>query len=147
AVVTWVGWREIHLIQVGAARDLIRSTPSDLVLAILGLTALNLAVAGLYDVAALGPRRDPPGSAARWAIGTLSFAWSNFLTVGPLAGPALRLWLYRRQGVDVDRSRSALTAIVSAFAGALVLWCAAVAVPLPTALDTLAVRAAMGALA
>jgi phosphatidylglycerol lysyltransferase len=144
AAVTWIGWREIRLIQIGAARDLIRETRPELFLGLLALTAVNLAVAGLYDVAALGPRARPPGPATRWATGTLSFAWSNFLTVGPLAGPALRLWLYRRQGVDVDRGRSALTVIVSAFAAALTLWCLASTIPLPGALDTIAIRAGLG---
>ena len=88
-----LGWGELKQIDLVEVRRLLRGTDGSLVLALLALTAANLAVAGLYDVAALGPRALPPSSSARWSVGVVSFAWSNFLTVGPLAGPALRLWL------------------------------------------------------
>jgi phosphatidylglycerol lysyltransferase len=57
------------------------------------LTAVNIAVLGLYDVAAFRHTRTRP--IERWRYGAVAFAWSNFLTLGPLAGPAVRFWLYR----------------------------------------------------
>jgi hypothetical protein len=88
AILTWLGWREVSQIDLERVRNLLRDTPDDVMLALFGATALNLAVAGLYDVVALGPRLRAPGSAARWSTGVVSFSWSNFLTIGPLAGPA-----------------------------------------------------------
>src|SRR5512143_1534433 len=49
------------------------------------LTIANLAVMGMYDVICLRGVHVRP--IERWWIGTLSFAWSNFLTLGPLADP------------------------------------------------------------
>src|SRR5260221_6106779 len=95
---------------------------------------------GLYDVAALGPRARPPSTWARWSVGVVSFAWSNFLTLGPLAGPALRLWLYRSLGIPGDRARSALTAVLVALSLGLLVWCGAVSLPVPSALDTFGAR-------
>jgi hypothetical protein len=45
-----------------------------------GLTVINLVLFGLYDLVALARTSVPP--AARWRLGTLAFAWSNFLTLG-----------------------------------------------------------------
>lgn len=140
ALLTWFGWRELRQIDTGAVRGLLRGTSAALVLALLGATAFNLAVAGLYDVLALGPFSRPPAPRARWGTGVVSFAWSNFLTLGPLAGPALRLWIYKDLGVQSMRARSALAAILVAFSLALLCWCGAVAVPLPVALDSLQAR-------
>jgi uncharacterized membrane protein YbhN (UPF0104 family) len=56
-------------------------------------TLVNIAVLGLYDVVVF--RGAPQTGFQRWQYGAVSFAWSSFLTLGPLAGPALRLWLYR----------------------------------------------------
>ncbi len=131
AVIAWLGWHELRQVDVAAVRGLLRQTDADLVLLLLAATAANLAVFGLYDVVALGPLSRPPAPGARWTAGVVSFAWSNFLTLGPLAGPALRLWLYRSLGVERHRSRSALTSILAALSLALLGWCGAMAVPLP----------------
>ena len=69
-------------------------------------------VMGLYDVIAF--RHTRSRWTERWRYGAVAFAWSNFLTLGPLAGPAMRFWLYRpaveqladlHAGVVVDRDR------------------------------------------
>jgi len=144
AALVWLGWHELRQIDVAAVRTLLRATDPNLLLVLLAATVLNLAVFGLYDVIALGPLSRPPTAAARWSVGVVSFAWSNFLTIGPLAGPALRLWLYAPMGVEGRRARSALTSILTAFSLLLLGWCGASALPLPAALDTLAVRIALG---
>ncbi len=130
AALTWAGWVELKKTDVATVEGILRRTDGSLWLLLLGVTAANLAVFGLYDVVALGRLSSPPSPRARWATGVVSFAWSNFLTVGPLAGPALRLWLYRPLGVSGTRSRAALTSILAAFTVALLAWCAAAAVPL-----------------
>ncbi len=147
ALVAWLGWTEVQKIDLLAVRQILRDTRAELLVALLGFTGLNLALAGLYDVAALGPLDRSPRMEDRWSVGVVTFAWSNFLTLGPLAGPALRLWLYKPLGVEGKRSRSALSAIMLSFSLGLLGWCAAAAVPLPEAEDSLAVRLVLGVLA
>ena len=48
-------------------------------------TIANIAVMGLYDVIAF--RHTRASRSERWRFGAVAFAWSNFLTLGPLAGP------------------------------------------------------------
>jgi phosphatidylglycerol lysyltransferase len=143
----WLGWEEVRKIDLLSVRGILHGAPADLVLAMLLFTGFNLALAGLYDVAALGPLDRPPRVENRWGVGVITFAWSNFLTLGPLAGPALRLWLYKPLGVAGRRAHSALSAILVSFSLGLLAWCAVAAVPLPAGLDTLAGRLALGALA
>lgn len=138
--IAWIGWRQLKQVDLVAVRGLVRDADVDLVLYLLVATAINLAVFGFYDVIALGPLSQPPAAAARWKVGVISFAWTNFLTLGPLAGPALRLWLYRSLDVAGERARSALTIIFVALALALGAWCGATWLPLPAALDTLTVH-------
>jgi phosphatidylglycerol lysyltransferase len=140
---TWLGWEQLGKVDVREVRTILRGTGTDIVLALFAATALNLIVAGLYDVVALGPLSREPKAGARWGVGVVSFAWSNFLTLGPLAGPALRLWLYKDLKVEGERSRSALSVVMVAFSLGLAGWCAAVTVPLPAAIDSPAVRLLM----
>jgi len=141
-----LGWGELKQIDLVEVRRLLHGTDGSLVLALLALTAANLAVAGLYDVAALGPRALPPSSSARWSVGVVSFAWSNFLTVGPLAGPALRLWLYRRMDVGGPRARHGLAVILATFTLGLAVWTLAASLPLPEILGGPGVRMSLAVL-
>ncbi len=110
------------------------------------LTLANLAVMGIYDVLCLRDTHVRPRE--RWWIGTLAFAWSNFLTLGPLAGPAIRFWLYRPFGVSFSALRQAIISIVIGFGGALLIWISIVTVPLPYAgWEMFAVRAGLVSLA
>jgi phosphatidylglycerol lysyltransferase len=143
ATIAALGWGELKQIDLVAVRRILRATDTSLVLALLAVTAANLAVAGLYDVAGLGPRTLPPTPSARWAVGIASFAWSNFLTVGPLAGPALRLWLYRPLEVGAARARHGLAVILASFTLGLGVWCLAVWLPLPEALERPGLRAGL----
>jgi phosphatidylglycerol lysyltransferase len=129
-VLAVAGWRELREVDLGRVRALIRDSDPSLVGLILLITVANLALAGMYDVVALG-KGVPPTRTQRWSIGCVSFAWSNFLTIGPLAGPALRIWLYTPLGVSLDRARRALVTLIVAFSAALLIWCVAVLLPLP----------------
>ncbi len=93
------------------------------------LTIANLAVMGIYDVICLRGVHVRPRE--RWWIGTLSFAWSNFLTLGPLAGPAVRFWLYRPFGVSFNTLRQTIFSIAVGFGSGLLLWIPVVLIPLP----------------
>jgi phosphatidylglycerol lysyltransferase len=131
SLVAVVGWRELRQVDFLQVRDLLRATDALVVALLVIATAANLALSGFYDVAALGDRSLAPPRSRRWSTGVIAFAWSNFLTVGPLAGPALRLWLYGPLGVSIARSRRALLVILGAFTTGLCVWCAAVLLPLP----------------
>ncbi len=93
------------------------------------LTLVNLAVMGLYDVLCL--KDAPVKPKERWWTGTLAFAWSNFLTLGPLAGPAIRFWLYRPAGVSFVLLRQAILSIALGFGAGLLLWLGIGSIPLP----------------
>lgn len=137
----WLGWHELTQIDVSSVRELLRATDVSWVPILLGATAFNLMLFGLYDVAAFGSRRNPPALAVRFSVGVVSFAWSNFLTLGPLAGPVLRLWLYRSYGVPGKKASAALTSILVALSAGLLIWCAVFFLPLPT--TSLAIRFAL----
>jgi phosphatidylglycerol lysyltransferase len=83
------------------------------------LTAANLAVMGAYDVVCLpgvGSRR------RRLVFGAVAFAWSNFLTLGPVAGPAIRFWLYPERVRRAGALEAGITRIAVGFAGGLLAW-------------------------
>jgi phosphatidylglycerol lysyltransferase len=115
--ISWGPLRRIHPRDVRAALGSLDS--SWLALAALA-TAANIAVMGLYDVLAFAHTRSKWSE--RWRYGAVAFAWSNFLTLGPLAGPAIRFWLYRPA---VDRSadiEGGVINIASAFIAGLIGW-------------------------
>jgi phosphatidylglycerol lysyltransferase len=144
-VIAVVGWEDLRKLDIGAVRAAIRSLSKDWLWLAAGLTALNLALFGLYDLVSLRGTSVPP--MARWRLGTLAFAWSNFLTLGPLAGPAIRLWLYAPYGLEAAALRGAIIANVIAFAsglGAVLLWLAVIpALLADTAAAPLAIPAAL----
>ncbi len=93
SVVVAAAWSDVRTIDYHQVRRALRDQGLWwLILAAL-VTVANLAIMGLYDVICLRGTRIRARD--RWWTGTLAFAWSNFLTLGPLAGPAIRFWLYR----------------------------------------------------
>jgi phosphatidylglycerol lysyltransferase len=128
-IVLTVTWSDLRSIEFRQVRDaLSRVDSSWLIVAILA-TIVNFAVMGVYDVVCL---RDAPVSRReRWWIGTLAFAWSNFLTLGPVAGPAVRFWLYRPLGVSFTSLRRAIVSIAVGFSSGLVLWIVFIHLPMP----------------
>jgi phosphatidylglycerol lysyltransferase len=126
AVVVWLTWDALRGIHIGAFREAMRGLDSRWILASLGLTVLNVCVMGLYDVVAFRHTRSP--ARARWRYGAVAFAWSNFLTLGPLAGPAIRFWLY---APAIDRAadlQGGVVAIALAFLSGLAGWTIAVTI-------------------
>jgi len=129
AGIAFLGWEDLRRLDLAAVRAALHVLDPQWLLIAAGLTVLNLALFGLYDLVALAGTPVPP--AARWRLGTLAFAWSNFLTLGPLAGPAIRLWLYAPYGLEAGALRGAVIATMIAFAAALgaILVCVAVLPP------------------
>jgi len=115
--VAYLGWEELRRIDLNQVRHALHTLSGPWLLVAAALTLLNLALLGCYDLVSL--EGSPVPRAARWGLGTLAFAWSNFLTLGPIAGPAIRFWLYRPYGVDGAVLRGAIVANIAAFATTL----------------------------
>jgi len=84
------------------------------------LTLASLAVMGLYDVICFQSANVTPS--LRWKRGMLAFGWSNFLTIGPLAGPAIRFWLYRNDTFEKGNVAQGVFSIAIGFTVGLGLW-------------------------
>ncbi|HMC75894.1 MAG TPA: bifunctional lysylphosphatidylglycerol flippase/synthetase MprF [Vicinamibacterales bacterium] len=114
---SWTALREIHIHEVRAT---LRGLSAGwLVIAAL-VTLANVAIMGLYDAIAFRHTRATAGQ--RWRYGAVAFCWSNFLTLGPLAGPAIRLWLYRGAVSDVSELRAGIVSVMIAFTSGLGGW-------------------------
>jgi len=124
ALVLWLTWDALRGIHIRAVRTALRALDNRWLMAAGGLTALNVGVMGLYDIIAFRHTRSP--ARQRWRYGAVAFAWSNFLTLGPIAGPAVRFWLY---APAIDRAadlQGGVVAIATAFTAGLAGWCVAV---------------------
>jgi phosphatidylglycerol lysyltransferase len=116
-LLTWEALRQVHPRDVVIA---LRGMQPWWITAAAAITLLNIAVMGLYDVVAFRHTRAP--ATLRWVYGSVAFAWSNFLTLGPFAGPAIRFWLYR---TAVEHSADLETGVLSiaiAFSSGLIGW-------------------------
>jgi phosphatidylglycerol lysyltransferase len=129
AAVVAASWSDLRGIQVSQVRIALHNQDLGWLLLAGFLTIANLSLMGLYDVICL--KDAPVKPRERWWTGTLAFAWSNFLTLGPLAGPAIRFWLYRPAGVSFSLLRQAILSIAIGFGTGLVLWLGIGGVPLP----------------
>ncbi|HEV8700486.1 MAG TPA: bifunctional lysylphosphatidylglycerol flippase/synthetase MprF [Candidatus Polarisedimenticolia bacterium] len=112
-----IGWEELRRIDFLQVRQALRSLSGRWLAVAAGLTALNFALLGCYDLITLRGTHVP--RAVRWIFGTLAFAWSNFLTLGPIAGNAIRFLLYRPYAVDAAVLSAAIVANITAFSSAL----------------------------
>jgi phosphatidylglycerol lysyltransferase len=124
AAVLWLTWSTLRGVHIHDVRAALRSLDAPWIWAAGALTAANIAVMGLYDVVAFRHTRSP--ALQRWRYGAIAFAWSNFLTLGPLAGPAIRFWLY---APAIDRAadlQGGVVATAIAFTAGLAGWTAAV---------------------
>ncbi len=86
-----------------------------------GVVAANVAAMGLYDAISF-PAAPRLGFSRRWGLGSLCFAWSNFLTIGPIGGPALRFFIYGRYGLTPAQVAKGLAAQYVGFAAGLIGW-------------------------
>src|SRR6185503_16846826 len=120
AVVLALTWQALRGIHVHEVRVLLRSLDGRWLVAAGGITLANVAIMGLYDVIAFSRTRTT--AAERWRFGAVAFCWSNFLTLGPLAGPAIRLWLYRGTVDGASELRSSIVSVVIAFSAGLIGW-------------------------
>src|SRR3954467_787753 len=120
AAVLAVSWGTLRGIHIHDVRAMLRSLDGRWLAAAAALTIANVAIMGLYDVLAFRETRTP--ALQRWRFGAVAFCWSNFLTLGPLAGPAIRLWLYRDAVDELSALHGGIVSIVIAFVSGLAGW-------------------------
>ncbi len=123
AAVLALSWGELRHIHPRDVRAAVRNFDAGWLIVAGVITVANIAVMGLYDVIAF--RHTRCRWQERWRHGAVAFAWSNFLTLGPLAGPAVRLWLYRSDVDEINELHGGIAAIAIAFMSGLVGWTAA----------------------
>ena len=120
AILALAGRSVIQQIDYLSVREVVRAARPVWAGLALMLTVGALAVMGLYDVICF--RRTPVPRLRRWGRGMAAFAWSNFLTLGPLAGPAMRFWLYRPAVEQLSDLHGGVIAVAVAFSSGLAAW-------------------------
>lgn len=115
-----LSWSALGGIHIHDVRATMRTLDLRWLMAAALITLANIAIMGLYDVLAF--RHTRTRAIERWRFGAVAFCWSNFLTLGPLAGPAIRLWLYRGSVADLGELRPGIVSIVVAFTSGLAGW-------------------------
>ena len=123
ALIVALSWQSLRGIHTREVRAILRSLESGPLVVAAIVTVCNIAIMGLYDVMAFAETRTR--ALQRWKFGAVAFCWSNFLTLGPLAGPAIRLWLYRRSVTDLSELHAGIVSVIIAFVSGLVGWTAA----------------------
>lgn len=130
ALVVWLVWREVHALDLHRVRSQMAMADGWLVAGGIAAAFMGVAVMGLYDAVAF-PRGEHGrlGFGRRWLLGAVLFGWTNFVSMGPLGGPALRVLAYRRFGLSgAEITRGFVGHYVGATSG-LVAWLVAVWTP------------------
>jgi len=93
-------WREVHTLDLSGVWAVLREADVRLAAGGVAVAFLSVAVMGLYDAVAFP--RGVSGSltfAKRWLFGLVLFAWTNFISMAAIGGPAIRVYAYRRFGL------------------------------------------------
>ncbi|MCA9280944.1 MAG: lysylphosphatidylglycerol synthetase family protein [Phycisphaerales bacterium] len=134
-------WHELHALNIHRVRAILRTVDFRLFVVGVGVAFAAVAIMGLYDAIAF-----PRGAAGRlrfggrWLLGFVIFGWTNFLSMGPLGGPAMRLVAYRRYGLSATEITRGLTAHYFGTSGGLVAWLIACWIPIGSGVAALGVR-------
>ena len=119
-LVLFLSWGPLRQIHPRDVRHAFQALDQRWLAVALALTAANVAVMGLYDVVAF--RHTRTSWTQRWKFGAVAFAWTNFLTLGPLAGPAVRFWLYKPAVEENSELHSGVLSVTLAFLSGLTGW-------------------------
>ncbi|MGC4082578.1 MAG: phosphatidylglycerol lysyltransferase domain-containing protein [Vicinamibacterales bacterium] len=120
AVVGFLSWEAVRRIHPREFAVALHALDTRWLLVAAAATAVNIGAMGFYDVVAFRHTRST--WAERWRYGAVCFAWSNFLTLGPLAGPAMRFWLYRPAVAQLSDLHDGVVAVAVAFSSGLAGW-------------------------
>ncbi|USN97943.1 MAG: lysylphosphatidylglycerol synthetase family protein [Phycisphaeraceae bacterium] len=144
ALVVWLAWREIHALDLHKIRDTIDTADATLVALGIAVAFFALAVMGLYDAVAFPKGRSGTLSfPRRWLLGATLFGWTNFVSMGPVGGPAIRLLAYRRFGLSGPEITRGLVAHYIASAAGLTAWLLAAWLPIGISSSALVIRLAI----
>lgn len=122
-------WHEFSAINLQEVRLAVRRADAAMVALSIAAAGLAICAMGCYDLLAFPTSQRLPAR-LRWSLSLLFFAWTNFLTLGPIGGPGLRLYVYRKRGLDVGVIiRGILRLYIGLFAGML-SWLVAAVLPL-----------------
>lgn len=127
-IVIAVVWREVARLDSQRTWQIVRASDWHFIVAAIAASFLSIAAMGAYDVFAFRSTPALP-PLRRWGRACMIFAWTNFLTLGPLGGPAVRLYLYRRAGMSLSDILRGIVRLYIAFFAGLTAWLAAVFAP------------------
>lgn len=146
ALVLWLVWHEVHALDPHRVRGLLRECDPRLALAGTLAAFAGVGVMGLYDAIAF-----PRGAAGRlgfgkrWFIGAVVFGWTNFVSLGPIGGPAMRLFVYRRAGLTGSEVTRGFVGHGIGAASGLAAWLLAAWLPLGPSGGAVVVRVLIAA--
>jgi phosphatidylglycerol lysyltransferase len=124
AVVLALSWGALRQIRPREFRAALGALDPAWLAVAAAITVANIGAMGLYDVIAF--RHTRSSWRERWRYGAVAFAWSNFLTLGPLAGPAMRFWLYRPTVEHISELHNGVVSVAIAFTAGLIGWLGAI---------------------
>ncbi len=129
-LILWFIWEEISDLDFAKLRVQIAAANLRL-LAASALTAIVAILAtGLYDVLAF-PHTPTQGATRRWGLGAMFFSWTNFVALGPVGVPFLRLHWYGKAGMPAADVLRGVGRLYIGMAAGLAAWGLAALVPLP----------------
>ena len=121
-------WHEARSINIRAVREQLDAADSGPLLFAALAAIAGVAVIGVYDLLCFRSTATL-GATRRWVLGMLLFAWTNFLTLGPIGGPALRLFFYRKAGMPTGDIVRGLAGLYLGFFAGLAAWIVAAFAP------------------
>jgi phosphatidylglycerol lysyltransferase len=135
----WLVWHELHGLDARAVRAEVLAADARWLWAGGACALAAVVVMGLYDALAF-PRGEKLGFGRRWLIGSVIFGWTNFISLGPIGGPAIRVLAYRRHGLGPPELARGFLGHAVGMASGLAAWLAGALAPGP---DWLRIATAM----
>jgi len=130
ALVIWLVAHEFHSLNINEVRHVVARADRGLMVMGSATALLAVCVMGFYDAIAFP--RGASGTLSffkRWALGAVLFGWTNFLSMGPIGGPAMRIFAYRKSGLNAPEiTRGFIGHYIGSFSG-LLGWLIAVWIP------------------
>mgnify|MGYP003638328538 FL=1 len=130
AIVVYLVAHEIHSLNIHQVRGVVAQADRELMLLGTAAALLAVCVMGFYDAIAF-PRgaSGTLGFFKRWMMGAVLFGWTNFVSMGPIGGPAMRVFAYRRSGLTAPEiTRGFVGHYIGSMSG-LFAWLIAVWIP------------------
>ncbi len=143
ALLVWAVLHELRLLDVQDVHTIVAGADLRLLAIGIAITGAALAIMGLYDAFAFNVPAGTLSFGRRWMLGAVLFGWTNFLSIGPVGGPAIRLLIYRKAGLNAAEVARGIVGYTVAGAIGLVAWLLALFAPLPPVMDGLFVRAVL----